>query len=267
MYHPRPMAVLPAMAYGFATTFTMRELARCFTGAKLRQTKSEIVAEYGPDRVAVGFDFGAIVFINVPGEERARILGTVLSRVATDEPHPPLEEDFLVETKEGAQPTVRFDRIIIPSLEPAFVDVITILLAQSVSIDNYDEDLHEILRNLDARTDKLAQTGRLPGSPRELTRFVGATMSTKNQIIAALAVLDKPAATWEAEVLDQVYGGLRRMLEIDERFRALEYKMRTIQDTLELFLDIGNTRRFYVLELIVVLLILIEVVLAVSGHR
>src|SRR5262249_58656945 len=112
MIGPDGMPLLQALAYGFEQMFKTRDLARCFTGAKLRQTKSEIVAEYGPDRVAVGFDFGAIVFINVPGEERARILGTVLSRVATDEPHPPLEEDFLVETKEGVQPTVRFDRVI-----------------------------------------------------------------------------------------------------------------------------------------------------------
>jgi len=261
------MAVLTALAYGFASTFKMRDLARCFTGARIRQAKSQIVAEYGPDRLALGFDFGAIIFINIPGEERARVLGTVLTRVTSDEPHPPLEEDFLIEIKEGASPTVRFDRVIVPSLDQALVDVIAILLAQSVSIDYYDEDLGEVLAKLDVRTDKMAKTGRLPGSARELTKFIGETISTKNQIIAALAVLDKPAATWEAEVLDKLYNELRSMLEIDERFKALEYKMRTIQDTLELFLDLGNTRRSYVLEVIVVLLILIEVAIAIAEHR
>src|SRR5215831_2700869 len=258
------MAVLTALAYGFASTFKMRDLVRCFAGARIRQAKSQIVAEYGPDRLAVGFDFGAVVFINIPGEERARVLGTILTRVTTDEPHPPLEEDFLVEIKEGTAPAVRFDRVIVPSLDPALVDVIAMLLAQSVSIDYYDEDLGEVLAKLDVRTDKMAKTGRLPGSARELTRFIGVTISTKNQIIAALAVLDKPPATWEAEILDKLYNELRTMLEIDERFKALEYKMRTIQDTLELLLDLGNSRRSHVLELIVVLLILIEVAIAIA---
>src|SRR5262245_9077583 len=121
-----PMAVLTALAYGFASTFKMRDLARCFTGARIRQAKSQIVAEYGPDRLAVGFDFGAIVFINIPGEERARVLGTILTRVTTDEPHPPLEEDFLIEIKEGVAPTVRFDRVIVASLDATLVDVIAI---------------------------------------------------------------------------------------------------------------------------------------------
>lgn len=261
------MAVLPALAYGFATLFKMRELVRCFTGARIRQSKTELVAEYGPDRIAVGFDFGAIVFINVPGEERARVLEAVVREIAHDEPHPPLEEDFLVEVREGAPPSVRFDRVIVPALEPAFVDVITILLAQSVSIDYYEEDLQEILASLGARTDKLAKTGRLPGSSRELTRFIGQALSTKNQVIAALAVLDKPAATWEAEILDKLYNELRGMLEIDDRFRALQFKLGTIQDTLEVFLDLGHSRRSVILELTVILLILIEVALAIAGHH
>ena len=52
-----------------------------------------------------------------------------------------------------------------------------------------DEMTSRLSAALDRRTDKMARTGRLWGSPRELTRFVGATISTKNQIIAALAVL------------------------------------------------------------------------------
>ena len=261
------MAVLPALAYGFATTFKMRDLARCFTGATLRQAKTQIVADYGDDRCAVGFDFGALVFINVPAEERTRVLGTILAKVATDEPHPPLEEDFLIEVRPSAPAAVRFDRVIIPELDALSVDIVTLLLAQSVCIDYYEEDLQEIMGRLDQRTDRLARTGRLAGSTRDLTRFVGKAIATKNQILAALSVLDKPAATWEAETLDKLYRELREMLEIGDRFRSLEYKLRTIQDTLELFIDLTNTRRSMFLELTIVLLIVIELAVALLGKH
>lgn len=262
------MAVLQALAYGFATTFKIRELVKVFTGAEIRPSKSQVVADYGDDRLAVAFDFGAIVFVNVPAEERTRVLGLITARVATDEPHPPLEEDFLIEIKPGTPPpappapNVRFDRVIVPQLDPATADVITLLLAQSVCIDYYEEDLQEIIASLDRRTDRMARSGRLEGSVRDLTRFVGSAISTKNQIIAALAVLDKPAATWESEVMDKLYRELREMLEIGDRFRALEYKMRTIQDTLELLLDLSNTRRSLWLEVTIVVLIVIEICLA-----
>lgn len=265
MIVPDGMPLLQALAYGFEQMFKIRDLARCFVGARLRQTKSEIVAEYGPDRVAVGFDFGAIVFINVPGEERARVLGAVLKDVAHTEPHPPLEEDFQIELREGAPAhgEVRFERVVVPALDPPTVDIISLLLAQSVAIDYYEEDLVEILGHLDRRTDALAARGRIPGSARDLIRFVGSAISTKNQIIAALAVLDKPAVTWESEALDRLYRDLRAMLEIEERFRALEYKLRAIQDSLEIFLDLQNTRRSLFLETAIVILIVIELVLAV----
>ncbi|MBI4510921.1 MAG: RMD1 family protein, partial [Deltaproteobacteria bacterium] len=84
---------------------------------------------------------------------------------------------------------------------------------------------------------------------------------TKNQIIAALAVLDKPAVTWESESLDRLYRDLRLMLEIDDRFRALEYKLRTIQETLELFLEMSQTRRMIFLEATIVVLIVVELLL------
>lgn len=255
------MAVLQAHAYGFAATFKIRELVRVFTGAEVRPSKRQVVADYGDDRLAVAFDFGAIVFVNVPAEERTRVLGLIVAKVATDEPHPPLEEDFLIELKAGVS-TVRFDRVIVPRLDAPAADVITLLLAQSVCIDYYEEDLQEIIASLDKRTDRMAATGRLSGSTRDLTRFVGSAIATKNQIIAALAVLDKPAATWESEDLDKLFRELREMLEIGERFRALEYKMRTIQETLELLLDLTSTRRALWLEATVVALIVIEIGLA-----
>lgn len=261
------MAVLQALAYGFATTFKIRDVARCFTGATLRQSKTQVVADYGGDRVAVAFNFGAIVFVNVPAEERTRVLGAVTANVAIDEPHAPLDEDFLIELRDGQPPTsmVRFDRVVVPALDPGTVDVVTLLLAQSVAIDYYEEDLQAILADLDRRTDRMQKSGRLSGSVRDLTRFVAGSIATKNQIIAALAVLDKPAATWESEQLDKLYRGLREMLEIDERFRALEYKLRTIQETLELFLDLNNTRRALILEATIVVLIVFEIALALLG--
>src|SRR5258706_7529940 len=127
------MPQLPAIAYGFAAaSFKIRELAGCFPGAAMRSAKKHVVADYGPDRVAVGFDFGAVVFINIDAEERARVLATIRQRLATDEPHAPLEEDFQIEVRPHApaRGEVRFDRVILRELGPGAIEVITLLLAQ-----------------------------------------------------------------------------------------------------------------------------------------
>ncbi len=262
------MALLPVHAYGFASQFRLRELVNCFVGARLRQSKTQIVAEYAPDRFALAFDLGAIVFVNVSAEERTRVLGEVRRRF-TDEPHAPLEEEFLIEILPNTPPEgrVAFDRVILAEISPPAIELISLLLAQSVAIDYYEEDLQEILVTLDKHIDFVADKGCIPGSRSDLTRFVARTLATKNQIIAALAVLDKPAVTWEKETLDRLYRALREMLEIDERFRSLEYKLRTIQESLELFLDMQQTRHGHVLETIIVVLIVAEILMALlAGH-
>jgi len=222
------------------------------------------VAGYAPDRLALPFDFGAVVFVNVAAEERARVLGDVRRRVATDEPHAPLEEDFLIEIAADAPPQgkVAFDRVVLAEVTPAAVELIALLVAQSVAIDYYEEDLQEILANLGQKTEWMAKKGRIPGSRAEMIRVVAGALNTKNQFVAALAVLDKPLVTWENAALDRLHHDLRDMLEIADRHRALEHKLRTVQDTLELFLDMQQARHGHVLETIVVLLILFEIVMA-----
>jgi uncharacterized Rmd1/YagE family protein len=258
-----PALQVPVLAYGFEAQFRMRDIAPCFTGATLRPSKRQLVAEYAPDRFVLAFDFGAVVFVNVPAEERTRVLGEVQKRVASKEPHPPLEEDFMIEVIPGSgSARVGFDRVILPELSAAAVEIIALLVAQSVAIDYYEEDLQEVMLSLDGHTSHMANFGRLKGTRGDLMRFVARTLDTKNQIIAALSVLDKPAITWERESLDRLFRDLREMLEIEERFRSLEYKLRTIQESLEIFLDLQQSRHGHTLETIVVLLILFEIVMA-----
>lgn len=259
--------VLPIYAYGFEAQFRMRELEPCFAGARLRQTKSQLVAEYEADRFAVAFDFGAVVFVNMGGEARARVLTEIRAKVAPNEPHNPLEEDYMVEV-DPSLPThaqVGFERVRLRSLTPGAVEIIALLLAQSVSLDYYEEDWQDIQKSLQEQAEHVARSGRLRGSKRELTRFVAQTLSSKNQMIAGLALLDKPAVTWEDEALDKLYRALRAELEIEERARGLEHKLDLIQDSLEIFLDIEQARHSHVLEVIIIALILFEVVMSVAG--
>lgn len=265
---PASMTELPILAFGFAGTFKVRELPACFPGAALRLTKNHLVATYAADRLAVAFDFGALVCVNMAPAERAEVLARLLAATDHAEPHAPLEEDFVLEVRADAPASgeVRFDRVVVPALGHDVVELITRLLAQSVAIDYYEEDLEAILADLGSRAQELARRGRNLGSSRQLARFVGQTIATRNQIIAALAVLDKPAATWESEALDRLYRDLRTMLEIDERFRALEYKLHTIQDTLALFLELAQQRRSTFLELTVVVLIVVELGLSLLAR-
>lgn len=260
---PAPVPVA-AHAYAFATTFRLKELIGILPDVEVELDKDCLVlrapGEVAAPRLAVLFDFGALVTIGLPSGERERLVRAINSRLAP-EPHPPLTEDFLLEFRPGARLEVQFDRVILPEVTLGALKVISLLLAQSVAMDYYEEDVQEILSRSEVITRSLQVAGRLPGRVGDLVKFIGSCIATKNGVIATLALFDKPDAAWEVQSLDRLYSSLRLELELDDRFRALEAKLRMIQENLVLLVDLSQHRSTWRLEVTVVLLILFEVLL------
>ncbi len=108
------------------------------------------------------------------------------------------------------------------------------------------------------------------GRVRDMIRFIGSCIQTRNGVIATLALFDKPDVAWQEEAIDVLFNRLREVLEMDDRFRSLEYKLRMIQDNLVVLVDLSRQRHSIFLETVVLLLILLEVMVMVwqvmQGH-
>jgi uncharacterized Rmd1/YagE family protein len=261
---------LPVRAYAFATTFRLRDLAALFQSGPIQGevqldkdclvVQLPLRSDSGAARLAVLFDFGAVVLIGLTADEREPLIRAISAKLSP-EPHPPLTEDFLVEVSPGAPSQVKFDRVVLHEPSLGALKLVCLLLAQSVAMDYYDEDVGEILRRSDAITVSLRTAGRLPGRFDDVVKFIGSCIETKNGVLSTLALFDKPESTWEDPDLDKLYMKLREELELDDRFRALEAKLRMIQETLVLLVDLSQYRATWRLEMTVVLLILFEVLL------
>jgi uncharacterized Rmd1/YagE family protein len=82
-----------------------------------------------------------------------------------------------------------------------------------------------------------------------------------------LHLLDKPDAAWDDPEMDRIYGDLRAEFDLVDRYRALELKLRAVQESLELLAEVAQDRRVLLLEMIVVVLILLEVVMPRFGYK
>ena len=253
---------LQVYAYAYATTFRLRDLAPLFPEATVEHDKDCLVVRFPSEktRIAVLFDFGSVVLIGLPKDERERLIHAIGLKIGP-EPHPPLTEDFMVEVRPGAPVEVQFDRVILSEASMPALKVISLVIAQSAAMDYYDEDVQEIQQRTNVITRALQLDGRVPGRLDNLVKFIGSCIETKNGMIATLALFDKPDSTWEDQQIDRLYSGLRIELEIDDRFRSLEAKLRMIQENLVLLADLYHSRSTWRLELTVVLLILFEILL------
>ena len=60
--------------------------------------------------------------------------------------------------------------------------------------------------------------------------------------------------------MDRIYDDLRAEFDLADRYAAMESKLRSIQEALELVLDVARNRRWLLLEMAVVVLILAELI-------
>jgi uncharacterized Rmd1/YagE family protein len=263
------MPLIPVQAYSFASTLKLKELLPIF-GSEARVEKDRLLAPLGPDRWGLVYDFGSLVFVGVDQSECQRLVDAVAKRL-TGEPHPPLTETFSIEIAPERPMEVRFDRVVLPALELGAIEIVAEVLAQSVAMDYYADDVAEI----EAETDRIANELRNAGKPtrvRPTIQFIGLCIATRNDVLSTLALFDKPDATWENEQLDRLWNGLRKMLELDDRYRALDVKLRMFQDNLVLLVDLARQRHTFALEMAVAVLIALEIaimiwqVLTTTGH-
>lgn len=253
-----------ALAFAYASRFHLDEVKGWFPGQPVvREAKTHVVAVWDEHEMAFAFDFGALVFFGVPAATRNATLEAFWEGLA-NEPHPPLREEMLVEVRKGARVEVGFDRVRVPALSPAVFGVTATVIAQSVCLDYYDEDIQESLDRIHAIATKVALTGRPPGKQDEIVRFVGASVASQVEIISSLALLDKPDLTWDDALADELHDKLRASFEISDRYRAIEAKIRTSREAVTAFLEMMQHRRSHLLEIAVIALIFVEIVLGLA---
>lgn len=267
------MPLVPIVAYSFASTLKLKELVALFGAGEARVEKDRLLATLaGPgQRYVIAYDFGAVVFVGVEPAECEKLVAAIGARLV-GEPHPPLTESFTIEIQPDKPMEVRFDRVLLPALELGAVEIVAEVLAQSVAMDYYADDVAEIEAETDRIADELRKVGRIPGRVPNTLQFIGLCIATRNDVISTLALFDKPDATWENEQLDRLWLGLRKMLELDDRYRALDAKLRMFQDNLVLLVELARGRQTVFLEIAVVILIAAEMaimvwqILTTTGH-
>ena len=104
----------------------------------------------------------------------------------------------------------------------------------------------------------------MPLAVRPLHRFIGEAIGIRSEVIAVLHLLDKPDETWDDPAMDAIYDDLRDEFDLVDRHDALEQKLKSVQESLELILDVARDRRLFLLEASIVALIVLEIVLSLA---
>jgi uncharacterized Rmd1/YagE family protein len=232
----------------------------------------EMVVEFAENSYAFIYNYGSVVFFNVPDVIQERYLKIVRDWIHATKQGAKIADTsdvFIVETRadlDASTNQVFFDRIATGKITYTKAKIICMLVAESTALDYYDILIENLLEQATVYTKRLELEGKFIDSKEDLLKFVGMCLSAKQDIISNLYIVDSPDETWDSPELDKVFHELKLMLEIDVRYRAVEYKSKIIQESIEVITDLVKSKRETLLEMIVILLIAFEVIANFFRH-
>jgi uncharacterized Rmd1/YagE family protein len=245
------------VAHAFAENLPLKELAPALPEA--RRTPHELIWPVSGGGEAFLFPFGVVVFFDVEDGARER----ELRRLASARPvlTPSSQDDLMVRESPSEPPGAHSGVLVVDHLTPQRSGLIALTIAQSVAMDYYEGIVDQMLERTAVWVERLERRGTVPYRIRALHRFIGEAVSTRSEVLAVLHLLDKPDAAWEDAAMEAIYEDLRDEFDLADRHVALEHKLRSVQEALELVLDVARDRRLVILEVAIVVLIVLEIVL------
>jgi uncharacterized Rmd1/YagE family protein len=164
-------------------------------------------------------------------------------------------DEFTVEVDETATPVVEFNKLVLNHLTTDRIHVVAGILAQSVILESLEKQVDKILEDVSIVDTKY--------NLRKMHTFIRQTIKARNLIVGELKLLDRPDLLWSDKIMDTLYNDLKLMFDLEERFQAIDYKLKTIYETLDLYLASINHQKSYRLEWSVVILVAVEAVIMV----
>jgi len=257
-------------AIHIAEKLKLKELRERFTQPALEFSNYEMIVRYATDSYLFVYNYGSVVFFNVSDDLQEKELSSIQEyRVPADQGR--ATDVFLLEVQEAAigapapisTSKVFFDRVVVSVLSHEIIKIVCMLLAESTALEYYEILIENLLLKINSYSKTLRRQGRMLESTEDLIKFIGLCMDTKQEIISNLYIVDSPDETWESVELDKMHQELKIMMEIDIRYRALEYKIKIIQESVDVIVDLSKSKRETLLEMIIILLITFEIIISI----
>ncbi len=246
-------------AYHLADRLKLTAVLKLFSEKPFRASGTEVAYRFGKNQYLIIYNFGSIVLFDVDPVKEQQSLALLQPFAKPSMEIMPHEEFSLAE---GRSPSMDFRRVVVDEITYEKIQIISLVLAQSTALDSYETIVDSVLDKSGEFTELLEREGRIGRKATDLKKFIGFCLNTKQKVISSTYLLDTPDPTWENPMLEALHKQMTDMFEIRDRFRTLEYKLRTIQDMLEILSDLSQSQRALYLEVAIIALIAFEIVLS-----
>jgi uncharacterized Rmd1/YagE family protein len=247
-------------ATAFEENLSLRQLAPLFPLA--RPSIHQLYVPMPPGGAIYIYPFGAVVMHDLPPSRREAELiklHTAVPKLTAKV----VREDYTVVEDPAFAIGIEDGMLRVDHLTPPRAGIVALTVAQSAAMEYYENVVEALFSRIAASVEVMERRGTVPFRTRPLHRIIGEAITARSEVLSVLHLLDKPDEAWDDPAMDRIYDDLRAEFDLADRYNALELKLRSVQDSLELLVEVARDRRLLVLELAVIFLILLELIFTV----
>ena len=221
--------------------------------------------KFGAEGFVTLFRYGVAVVMGLTAAEEDEVLRSLQRRLIR--PVKPAEEEtVLIEMAPDKDDQIPpGGPITLKTMTPDHLIVIADALSKSVVLARDEREVTAVFELVEPFARQLAERGRVVAGRRTILKHVGNALLVQHRVSGRVAVAEKPDVVWDRPDLDRLYARLEDEYELKERAEALARKLAVIAETAEVLTDIIDTKRSMRLEIIIVVLIAVE--LLVAGYQ
>lgn len=224
-----------------------------------------LLVQINRQKMVMVFDYGAVVFFDHSDEEIGESL-SLLDSCAFRRNKRISQDEFTLYLSGRTKKPEGTEELTVKELNRDIALVVGVVLSRSVSVEYYESLVSNALATFEQTISELATRGWMPTRRRELTKQVGFALSVEHELAYNISVLDDPDIVWDGGVkIEALYANLKREFDLVDRIRVIQQKVSIISRSSTFVLGRLEAQRSAMLEWIIILLILSEIILALSG--
>lgn len=209
------------------------------------------------------YNFGSLVFINMAFNEiqdMVKYLKTIDRTMKIDDIQK-FTDDYRLEVRPEHEYSMGNEMMTASTFQKYYIDIISMILAKSISLEMVEYETDELLDNIEDVIGFLEQ-GKLNMSDKQLAKTTAKVIRFKYNTISNLMLFEKPSAAWNNEDIEKFFMEMMNLFDIEDRYSKITRKTGILRNITEVFGSLSHEKRATKLEVIVVVLILFEVILA-----
>lgn len=213
------------------------------------------------DGYVVLFRYGVLVLVGLGAQAEKE----AASQFIPEAPQPTIleEERLPFEIRLDQEDSITAAGVVyLKELTPAHVLVMADILAKSVALAHYEREIASVFDTIEPKATALAMSGKLPRARMALLQLIGSALLAQHRVSGRIAFAEKPDVLWDHPELQRFYARLEDEYEIVERGTLLNGKVSVLGSAAQTFTDMMDTARSTRLELLIVVLILAELIIA-----